>query len=576
MRFVFIFKVTLILLSMNIEKIVIENVFCFQEVTIPPEGTFGNLNCFIGRNDRGKSLVLKIFDMVFNGYLSKFFDNIRTSGSIDNITLNAKAINFIKDNERGKGTITIYIKHYKGDAISDQISGFPEMVNQYPILKRSNCILLEYSININDDDTGKFFRDRILLGNLNEDEWIDASDLGGLRDNITMKINEMFSESGYTLIPAIRNLEVEGQINVDRVWEVPPDGTGIANAVFEGINRPDLGKRRLIRKIEEDISRFTNFQSVLGVNVTNGRDIEFDEIPQSFVGDASKQMYISFFNLHNLNSRIIGFEEPESHLHPERQKQLLKYLEEYSKINNTQFFITTHSPFILDQFNRENVYCFKKSQNNIIVEKIENDDDLWDLLNLLGIKPHDMLQNDMTIFVEGPTDRKIIEIFGKTLGYDYDKFNINIVDLHGVYGNLEVEHLSKINRNFKVILCSHVGITERERDIEKIKTSFEREGKSVKLKILKKREIENYLSPRVIENEFKLKGGSVSINDSTEVREHVNSLIGNNEIRKWSKRNKVKIGQRIADNMTQEEIDSEIKILLNEIFEELKQDADLT
>ena len=53
----------------------------------------------------------------------------------------------------------------------------------------------------------------------------------------------------------------------------------------------------------------------------------------------------------NLKSKTIIIEEPELNLFPETQYNLIKYFSRYYKINKNQFFITTHSPYILSSIN---------------------------------------------------------------------------------------------------------------------------------------------------------------------------------------------------------------------------------
>ena len=179
----------------------------------------------------------------------------------------------------------------------------------------------------------------------------------------------------------------------------------------------------------------------------------------------------------------------------------------------------------------------------------------------------------MTIFVEGPSDRKILEILSKKLGYDLYNDNINMVDLRGTYRNIEVEYLQEINRNFLVVLNSHKGIIQSETEIREIEKLFNKHGLNDKLIILKKREIENYLSVRAIKEEFNIMN-DFKIEDNADVISVVESLrgISNRGIR-WRK---TKSGPSIASKMNANEIDEEIIDLFKKIFKKLDDDSDIT
>ncbi len=81
------------------------------------------------------------------------------------------------------------------------------------------------------------------------------------------------------------------------------------------------------------------------------------------------QVYANHLILWETNNKPIFFfiDEPEISLHPKAQVQLLQALKSISE--NQQVFISTHSWFMLQQFeqDRENLFLFKKEDNNVII-----------------------------------------------------------------------------------------------------------------------------------------------------------------------------------------------------------------
>lgn len=57
------------------------------------------------------------------------------------------------------------------------------------------------------------------------------------------------------------------------------------------------------------------------------------------------------FLLHNTSGNFIVIEEPESHLDPRNQKEIIEIISAFSKITGNRVVITTHSPYILASLN---------------------------------------------------------------------------------------------------------------------------------------------------------------------------------------------------------------------------------
>ncbi len=95
------------------------------------------------------------------------------------------------------------------------------------------------------------------------------------------------------------------------------------------------------RKILENLERF-DFDTLL---FKNGE--KMSEVPYSFMGDGFKSL-VGLIAKTSPENKIIFIEEPETHMHPAYMKELMHQIIDFSKENNVQFFITTHSSDILD------------------------------------------------------------------------------------------------------------------------------------------------------------------------------------------------------------------------------------
>lgn len=128
---------------------------------------------------------------------------------------------------------------------------------------------------------------------------------------------------------------------------------------------------------------------------------------------------------------VIAIEEPESHLHPGAIHQLNKIIKGIAE--NNQVIITTHNPLFVD---RENI------RSNIIIDKgtATPAKTIQDMCDLLGIKASDNLVNAKhALLVEGDKDAIVLrallpELSGK-LKEAIDENLIIIEPIHGT-GNL--------------------------------------------------------------------------------------------------------------------------------------------
>ena len=165
-------------------------------------------------------------------------------------------------------------------------------------------------------------------------------------------------------------------------------------------------------KISETLSSITNkINQVVSADEQVTAQVDFDwsklisttfrcikdngNIPLSSRGDGFRRItMMSYFEMLAEENRgektiIYGFEEPETFLHPETQKQLYNSLISMTDIGY-QVFITTHSPNIVSETNKEDI-IFVSRDNNEYVVKQKEDIDLEVIVQELGIKSDDII-----------------------------------------------------------------------------------------------------------------------------------------------------------------------------------------
>jgi len=122
--------------------------------------------------------------------------------------------------------------------------------------------------------------------------------------------------------------------------------------------------------------------------------------PLADLGSGIEQVILHAVVATSVNDSVVTFEEPELHLHPVLQRQLISYL----RSTSNQYFISTHSAHFIDEA-PASTFHVRLIQGESQVERASTDAKRHQVCADLGYRPSDIVQANCVIWVEGPSDR---------------------------------------------------------------------------------------------------------------------------------------------------------------------------
>ena len=425
---------------MKIKKIEIENYRSLKKIELE----FGDLTVLIGKNDAGKSNILKVLDLLFNREKSIDFNEISTRGGGSS---GWKWHTGLKDYRiffNQKPTTIKIIAHFElnNDEIDDILPNV-EMTISDEIFDRSNLgniVIVSSRLFKEDSENGENFvfeidsikiGDLYLLRNSGEDRGLIKDEDGkyqykGMNDDLyNIFLKETINK--FLLIPAVRSLKLE-----TRGIEKPsPEGLAAPSYYFRLEKDTSLNGEETFEAIKNDvIKHFPKYSKVTSKEDGEGNvDVYFAGFPSVSVGDGIRQVFLNILNLHLNENKILGIEEPEIHLHPEKQREVFNFLKEKSKDN--QIIITTHSPIFVTKDITTYLVSIDNSSKETLIKQIEGEEDFKDIKLEIGARNTDLFFYDCVVLIEGETEDRILPIISDAMGYDLTEKGIKLVNIRG-------------------------------------------------------------------------------------------------------------------------------------------------
>ncbi|MBD3615378.1 MAG: ATP-binding protein [Gracilimonas sp.] len=263
-----------------------------------------------------------------------------------------------------------------------------------------------------------------------------------------------------------------------------------------------------------------------------------------------------------LQDFIFAFEELENNLHPSLLRNLLVYLRDIAIEEQAIFFITTHSNVVIDLFSKDDYAQINHVQQERNESKVYSVSSYYDnirILDDLDVRASDLLQSNLVIWVEGPSDRiylnKWIRLYSNSRLLEGAHYQIVF------YGGRLLSHLTfkepdsdeidnlikllSVNRNAAIIIDSDKRAKQTRLNDTKKRIIAEFKKHNGFVWVTKGKEIENYIPSSVINRSLSKKISS-SVKQYGDFSNYLNKR--ESGLGKKFVKNKVKYAHLFADN----------------------------
>ncbi|MEK3826388.1 AAA family ATPase [Paenibacillus sp. FSL K6-1558] len=296
-------------------------------------------------------------------------------------------------------------------------------------------------------------------------------------------------------IPAKRHLE--SKVSYDSLGSSLPNGEGLINRLFY-LKSQDLNSKeyKKFEEISDVFQKITKSSFSIIPDQNNNLLLRFGTLETVWIeadhsGMGLKDILVIICYSLDFEYNVILIEEPESHLHPEFQKNLLLFL---SKARGKQFIISTHSSVFVNPYLVDKIFYSEIKDSSLVVS-----DQTYkaQILQNLGYSAVENIVSDVVILTEGPTD---IPIYSKILEWDgvLHEYNIKFWPLGGdIMAYVDLDVFSERN-NVIAIIDNDPGSS-----VARTRFARECEEKGIRCIRLERYSIENYFTIAALQKVLK-------------------------------------------------------------------------
>lgn len=272
-----------------------------------------------------------------------------------------------------------------------------------------------------------------------EEKMLKSSDL--IVNNVDSIQNSIFFKSLFNIL----NIKPEEILNAYSHYRKHPNSAifnKLKTIYNSKLNELNEQFNKMYCTSSDNKYKFTLDFDANNVSFGLARGKDGDDITLEYQSTGFRWFFNLFFNFLSTNvlkaGDIVVMDEPATHLHPDGQKELRRFIKDFAIRSDILFVIATQSPFLVDPDNYEELRVVSMNNNrskvinSFTAVNIDDPDSLVPIKEALTIRQNVIYDIDTTIvWVEGITDYIYLSFFKKELGFD----KIAFIPFNGVGNN---------------------------------------------------------------------------------------------------------------------------------------------
>ncbi len=133
-------------------------------------------------------------------------------------------------------------------------------------------------------------------------------------------------------------------------------------------------------------------------------------------------------------NKLLLIEEPEAHLHPQRQLRVMTFLQDQAKEKDIQIIVTTHSPNLASAIELDNLVMIRNARSFSMANGETNlrTSDYRFLKRFLDVTKANLFFASGVMIVEGDAENILIPTLAKLIDRDFTEYGVSIVNVCGV------------------------------------------------------------------------------------------------------------------------------------------------
>lgn len=146
------------------------------------------------------------------------------------------------------------------------------------------------------------------------------------------------------------------------------------------------------------------------------------------------EMLLTNINEMSDKSSFLLIEEPEAHLHAQRQLRLIQSLQDEARSGSHQIIITTHSPLLASVIDLNNITIMNQYRSFSLIkgQTLLEDDDYMYLSRYLDATKANLFFARGVLIVEGPAEELLLPVIAKLLNRDFARYGVSVVNVRGL------------------------------------------------------------------------------------------------------------------------------------------------